>query len=549
MSKPLDFWVQQLNIESLPILRRSRQVLTDLARDIDTITPDQIAAQVYHDPFLVSNLLRRVTKVPRRGLSGEVTTVDHAVMMLGMTPFFNWTKSLPVLEDVMRAHPPHLLSASRAMSRIYHAAYQSWEWAAQRKDINADEVFAETLLSNCLAWAGWLKLPEEMQQVERLMRRQQLDFAAAFAKHSDYSLDDVQTALAKAWKLPEFFTEFSHGRNTVRAEGVKLALLLSEAAEYGWWQPRVMELIEEVSGWLHLPVEQVTARIYQNAIHAARHSVGWYPGATPVAALLPMLPGEWPPEPDDEVKSRVTTTATPTVSERVVKAAPVQSPEQAVVKSSAVTKPQPPQNVVAQKTAVQSVAPAVTAASEKTVAETNEHKSDHVLHPEVVARIIADLKAHMDGSYDISQLMTRVLTAMHDGLAFDRVVFALMGADKVLKARFTRGVDQGAPLSRLNFSAQDRHLFGQMMTKMQAVWFHDATQSKLTPYILPMLRAQLGKGEFMAMSIHVLDKPVGFFYADYGDEGHMDSNVYTGFKQLCQITAEGMGHLSKKPKS
>ena len=87
------------------------------------------------------------------------------------------------------------------------------------------------------------------------------------------------------------------------------------------------------------------------------------------------------------------------------------------------------------------------------------------------------------------------------------------------------------------------------MTKMQAVWYCAATEKKLSPLLLPKLRAQIGRSEFMAMSIHVHNKPLGFFYADYGDKGHMDENVYNGFKQLCTLAADGMGHLSKKPKS
>lgn len=525
MSKPLEYWVEHLTMESLPIMRRSRQVLTELARDIDNITPDQIAAQVYHDPFLVTNLLRRVVKMPRRGLSGEVTTVDHAVMMLGMTPFFSWARTLPLLEDTLRTHPPYLLKLMRIFARTYHAAYQAWDWAAQRKDINADEVFAGTLLQNRIVWAGWLRLPDEMQQIENLMQQQQLDFAKAFAIHNGFTLEEMHAALAHAWQLPELYADFSHGRNAVRALGIKLALEYGEITERGWWQPEVNALIEEVAGWLHQSVEHVTARANQNSIHAARHSVGWYPGAILPATFLPMLPGEWPVEADTAARPQVA--ATISVATKKSPAAPSQS---------ATSGPPPSPRATTAAVAVQSGNNSSTTTA------------NHVLHPEIVARIIADLKSHMDGSYDISQLMTRVLMAMHDGLAFDRVVFALLGADKTLKARFTRGVDEGAPLSRLNFNMQDRHLFGQMMHKMQGLWYHELTREKLQPYILPMLRVQIGKGEFMAMSIHVLEKPVGFFYADYGDDGHMDDNVYTGFKQLCQLAAEAMGNLSKKSK-
>ena len=101
-------------------------------------------------------------------------------------------------------------------------------------------------------------------------------------------------------------------------------------------------------------------------------------------------------------------------------------------------------------------------------------------------------------------------------------------------------------MQRLNFSLAEKHLFGQLMTKMQAVWYCADTEKKLSALLFPKLRAQIGRSEFMAMSIHVHNKPLGFFYADYGDKGHMDENVYNGFKQLCTLAADGIGHLSKK---
>jgi hypothetical protein len=537
-NKPLAFWLEKLSTETFPVLRRSRELLLVMERDIETISDDAIAKQVYHDPFLMVNLLRRVSRMPRRGLAGEVTTIDRAVMMLGMQPFFLWVKSLPVLEDTLRGKAPVLQRLLAVLSSTYHAAHQAWQWSFLRKDFNAEEVFVATIIQNRIAWAGWLLMPGEMLLIEQYMRRERIDFATAFARHTDYLIEDVQLQLAKDWGLPELYSDFLNGHNAIRGQGALLALKLAEATQRGWWQPQVEEIVQQVADWLHQPIDELATKIHIYSVQAARQSAGWYGNATPAAAWLAMLPGEWPDEAAVTVAPSVSPAKNPAAGLQL-NAKPVeatqQQPEKMPVKKDSST-------MAATSTAL------ATKPGEPTIPVNPVTQVNHVLHPEIVAKIIADIKSHMDGSFDISQLMERILTAMHDGLAMDRVVFALVNADRTVKTRFTRGVEEGSPMKRLNFSLVEKHLFTQLMGKMQAVWYREATQQKLAPLLLPKLRAQIGRGEFMAMSVHVHDKPLGFFYADYGDKGRMDENVYAGFKQLCTLTSEGLAHLSKKPK-
>ena len=532
-NRPLAYWLEKLTTDTFPILRRSHEQLLILERDINNVTDDAIAKQVYHDPFLMTNLLRRVAKLPRRGLAGEVTTINRAVMMIGMQPFFLWAKNLPVLEDTLRGKTPVLQRLLSVLLCSYHAAHQAWQWALLRKDINADEVFVATLLQSRIVWAGWLLMPGEMLVIEQQMRRERVDFATAFARHTDYLYGDIQTALAKKWILPDLYSDFLHGHNATRGQGSVFALKLSDAVQRGWWQPQVADIINQIAEWLHQPVDELTIKIHQYSVQAARQSENWYGKATPSAAWLPMMPGEWPDDPLQALLSAASNT-TPDLT-------PVTKPVIASVDIKAA-----PENI---SLTTQIVAPRhdrVNAKNIEPVQVSTAARNAHVLHPEIVTKIMTDIKSHMDGSYDIGQLITRILTAMHDGFAMDRVVFALVNPEKSVKARFIRGVDEGSAMQRLNFSLVEKHLFAQLMNKMQAVWFCPASQKKLSPLLLPKIRAQIGRGEFMAMSIHVHNKPLGFMYADYGDTDHMDENIYNGFKQLCTLAAEGMGHLSKK---
>lgn len=514
--RPLAFWLDSLTIDVFPVLAQSRNVLLAMEKDVDLVRDETITAQIYHDPFLIANLLRYVAGMPRRGLAGEVTTVERMVMMIGMRPFFSWLKQLPVLENELQAKPQQLYRLYQVLSTTYHAAYQAMQWSCLRKDINADEIFVASMMQNLPVWAGWLLLPEEMAAVEQIMGQEKTDYFTAFARHADYHFDQVQYELASAWNLPQIYRDFTRDHNAIRYEGVTLALQLAGITRFGWWQPQVSRVVEKVAEWLHLPVDETNRKIHVYSVQAAHQSRGWYGQATPAAAWLPMLPGEWPGDVSPAIAS----------SHDADQSRPV---ETKAVTSGDVTENLPGGEV---------------ANTSQQLPQANGGK--HVLQPEVVSRIVANIKAHMDGSYDIGQLLSLVLKAMHDGLAFDRVVFALVSPDMNVKARFTLGVDAGAPMKRLNFSLKEKHLFTALMSKTQAVWYRKESQQKLSPLLLPKLRAQIGRGEFMAMSVHVHNKPVGFFYADYDDNGHMDETVYAGFKQLCQLTAEGMAHLSKK---
>ncbi len=545
-NRPLAYWLEKLTTDTFPILRRSREQLLILERDINNVTDDAIAKQVYHDPFLMTNLLRRVAKLPRRGLAGEVTTINRAVKMVGMQPFFLWAKNLPVLEDTLRGKTPVLQRLLSVLLCSYHAAHQAWQWALLRKDVNADEIFVATLLQSRIAWAGWLLVPGEMLVIEQQMRRERLDFATAFARHTDYLYGDIQTALARKWILPDLYSDILHGHHATRGQGSVLALKLSEAVQRGWWQPQVAEIINQIAEWLHQPVDELTIKIHQYSVQAARQSENWYGMATPSAAWLPMLPGEWPDDPLQALLSAAsnTTQDLAPVTKPAVEKTKSQPPIIPAVASVDINSA--PENISVTTPAVVPRPDLAAANNMKTMQVGADTGNVHILHPEVVTKIIADIKSHMDGSYDIGQLITRILTAMHDGFAMDRVVFALVNPDKSVKARLSRGVDEGSAMQRLNFSMVEKHLFAQLMNKMQAVWFCPASQKKLSPLLLPKIRAQIGRGEFMAMSIHVHNKPLGFMYADYGDKGHMDENIYNGFKQLCTLAADGMGHLSKK---
>jgi hypothetical protein len=238
-----------------------------------------------------------------------------------------------------------------------------------------------------------------------------------------------------------------------------------------------------IAGMLHMHLDEVVNMVHHNAVVEARHW-DWY-GVPPAAALLPMLPGDWPAEPGEVEEAR-----------------------------------QPEED------------PAVGLRPQ----------------PDVLNQIMAKIAAHLDGTLHLHEMMALVLKGMREGIGLNRVVFALMTADRTaLKAKYVAGAEMGSPLRQFQIDMTTQHLFSRLMEKVQGVWLSKSNRNTLEPMIPFGIRQLVGHGDFFAMSVFLHGKPIGLFYADsQHDGGALDEQRYLEFKQLCLRAAQGLAHLAKK---
>ncbi|MDO9063881.1 MAG: hypothetical protein Q7U25_01575, partial [Sulfuricella sp.] len=146
----------------------------------------------------------------------------------------------------------------------------------------------------------------------------------------------------------------------------------------------------------------------------------WY-GVPPAAALLPMLPGDWPAEPGEAEETR-------------------QSEEKPGVRLTP--------------------------------------------HPDVLNQVMDEIAAHLDGTLDLHDMMALVLKGMHEGIGLNRVVFALMTSDRsTLQAKYVVGAEPGSPLRQFQIDMTTRHLFSRLMEKVQGIWLSESNRNTLEPKI------------------------------------------------------------------
>lgn len=483
--KTLAEWVADLTSWEIPVLQRSVREMRKLAGKVEKITAGEIADVVLRDPLMTLKVLRLVNGKSRSRLRNEITTVEHAVMMLGVGPFFNQLSDLPAVEESLQSVDGALPGLMQSMSRAHHAAWQARDWAIFQADMKSEEVYIGALLYDMGEILLWAYAPEQALQIRKLVRKSNISPALAQKRILGFDARELQFALAEEWRLPELMQAFMHCENSLqpRILEVTLAASVARLAETGWHDPELLADYEAIAEMLHMHIDEVVHIVHRNAVVEARHW-DWY-GVPPAAALLPMLPGDWPAEPGDA--------------------------EEALQRG---------------KVSGIRFAP----------------------HPDVLRQIMAEIAAHLDGTLDLHDMMALVLKGMHEGIGLSRVVFALMTADRsALKAKYVVGAEPDSPFRQFQLDMTTRHLFSRLMEKVQGIWLNESNRNKLEPMIPLEIRQLLGHGEFFAMSVFLHGKPIGLFYADSMHDGSaLDEQRYFAFKQLCLRATQGLAHLAKK---
>ena len=488
-------WVTFLDSPDVPVLRRTIRELEKLRPSAERLTASQIAVVILRDPLMTLKLLRLANSAKRGRLGSEITTVEHAIIMLGAVPLFKHFATQVALEDLLAEKRAALASVLQVYSRALHAAYQARQWAIQQQDLRVEEVYIAALLHDMSNMLLWIYAPQRAQDIRDVVRRDHVYYAIAHEKVMGFSVENFRLALAETWCFPEMLAELVDCRNAGldRAQGVLLSVSIAHMAEKGWYGQKMEATLDALADNLSLPLEVTTWLVHQTAVAAARHWQ-WY-GVTPAAAWLPMLPGPWEEE---------------------------QGPDVAAVRDAAALNQKEP-----------------------------EPEEEMVCLMPIRARlhqVMDEINAHLDGSLDLHDMMSLVLQGMHEGIGLNRIVFSLISRDRAfLKAKYVHGAPEGSSLRQFEVDLRSPNLFVRLLEKMQGVWFSAANAKMLAPMIPPEVLKIIGEGEFFAMSVFVHGKPIGLFYADrkHGD-CHLDEHSYTEFKQLCVRAADGLGHLARK---
>lgn len=267
LTKPLPSlaaWVSYLSQAEIPVLKRTVRELARLREDEDKITGRQLAAVILHDPLMTLRVLAHIEAHRRRSQTADITTIDHAVMMLGITPFFARFAELPQVEDRLQGEPQALLGLLRVIARARQASLFARDWAVLRHDLDVEEVTVAALLHDTAEILLWCFAPTLMLAVRARQKAQPgLRSATAQSEVLGITLHELQLALASAWRLPallQTLMDDAHADHP-RVRNVVLAVNLARHAANGWDDPAIPDDLEGIGRLLGLSRAAVVERL------------------------------------------------------------------------------------------------------------------------------------------------------------------------------------------------------------------------------------------------------------------------------------------------
>ncbi len=286
MEPRLDEWLARIGRNPVPVLAKTVEDLRDRCRR-DKSTIADLAAVVERDPGLTVFLLRLANSQTAGPLRSDVTSVQQALMMMGIDQVSELPDKLPVLETSLPEDSRKQLL--KCFSRAYHAARQATHWAGMRHDMSPDEVFAATQLHFLGEMFVAMYDPALLDKIVQVQIEDKIAAEEAQYIVLGFSFDQLTARLARLWHLPELVLEALHPENAryPRAYGIMLAVQLARGAAHDWYTPRMQQIEQDCADWLERDIDDIVSGVHRLAVEVARDA-SLYP-VPPAAANLPRV--------------------------------------------------------------------------------------------------------------------------------------------------------------------------------------------------------------------------------------------------------------------
>lgn len=251
-------WVAFFAQVDFPVLRHSVTGLEHLRKNSDNTNIHEISGVILHDPLLTLRVLAYIESHRRQRQTTDITTIDRAIMMIGMTPFFRDFQHLSIAEEQLKAHPQALLGLLKAINRARQAAHWAHNWAILRRDMDVEEITLAALLYDVAELLMWLFAPALALKVSKAQREQPHRRSATIqSRIYGVPLYQLKLALAEAWHLPSLLIQLMDPQHTEnpRVRNVKLAVDLARHSANGWNNAALPDDFAGIRDLLHINQE------------------------------------------------------------------------------------------------------------------------------------------------------------------------------------------------------------------------------------------------------------------------------------------------------
>ena len=356
-------------------------------------------------------------------------------------------------------------------NRAYHAARFATDWAAIRRDATPDEVFAATQLHFMGEMILAMHAPELLDKISTLRIEDHIASEEAQYMVLGFTLNELTLKIAEVLKFPQLVSE----------------ALSSENAKY----PRAYGIM--------LGVQLARNINYE----------GWYSKRT---FDIQNEIAEWMHISTDEVISR------------------------SHVIAAEIARETPQYDTIPAARLLPLIIDIPIIDDHNGDDDKHEHAAICLIPQLALLREAIQSMTHFSPK-DISpeQFLQHVVSAMHDGIGLNRVVFCLYDQEvKILQGNVFKGAENDPMFNRFKVKISESDIFSHLIRKPQAVLVNDKTRIKFWPLVTQDFQKLINTNSFVAMSIFINNKPYGLFYADrHTSICQIEDRSYNYFKTLC----------------
>jgi HD-like signal output (HDOD) protein len=258
-------WLCYFRSAEIPVLAETAEALETLRAHEDDVDASMLGSVIQNDPLMTLKLLAHVGSKRRPDAANGTETITSALVMMGISPFFQHFGAQPTVEDRLQDQPLALEGLLDLLKRAERARLFALGFAVHRADLDAGVIqlaaflhdFAEMLLW-CHAPALALKM-SEAQRVDPTLRSASIQRSVL-----NIELDDLRQALMQDWRLPELLVHISDGKHPDHpsVRNVLLAVRLARHTMLGWDNAALPDDIDDIANLLN-----VSPRIAMAFVH------------------------------------------------------------------------------------------------------------------------------------------------------------------------------------------------------------------------------------------------------------------------------------------
>lgn len=248
-------WTEHFRRVDIPILGETFKALEVLRAREDDVDANSIGELISADPLMTLKVLAHASSHRSRRIVTDIETVTAALVMMGISPFFQEFGPQPTVEVCLADRPEALDGLRATVTRAHRGANFALGFAVHRMDPDAAIVHAVALLHEFADMLLWCHAPDLQLRIQGLQADDPgLRSSAAQLGVLNIEVADLQASLMRAWHLPELLTQMGDDMHAENASvrSIDLAARLARHTARGWDNPAIPDDIVEIAALLNL---------------------------------------------------------------------------------------------------------------------------------------------------------------------------------------------------------------------------------------------------------------------------------------------------------